>query len=341
MNTPLNGYPLLQRMIGLLEGPAAALENEPLPPDDKYQTRTVTLRQLTDEVASRLSGSLRSRSAADLPLLFCSWGKCRVGSTALTNLFGIAGMPALYQPVKTMARHRLVGSEPQPWVPPEASAHPHIFSKEMAGPYLAVETIFNPLEMMMAAGYPAEKLHLVVVDREPYASLSSWVARWPDRVPRARLVEHFVLSSLQIRRMRSYARQNRIAVTHYVYEASRRPLEAIAALFRRLGISQRFHPGVVRDWNERGALSSTQSAVIFPEEPPVYVVPGLHSSETQYSYKPRDSGNLTDAERRLVAALGLPELYREVVAACIEDLDLDPSLAAAMFGPETGAAAPG
>jgi hypothetical protein len=334
-----DAYSEIQRMMHLMEGPEGALENEPLAPDGKYQTRTVTLRQLTDEVASRLSRSLQSRSAADLPLLFCSWGKCRVGSTALTNLFGIAGIPALYQPVKTMARHRLLGGEPQIWCPPQACEHPHIFSKEMAGPYLVAETIFNPLNMMIAAGYPPEKLHLLVLDREPYASLASWIARWSDRVPRARLIQHFALSSLQIRRMRSYARANGIAVTHYVYEASRRPMEAIEALFRRLDISQHFHPGVVRDWNERGALASKQSGISFPEEPPIYVVPGLHSSEKQYSYKPRDTGNLSAAECRLVSELALPQLYQESVTTCIQDLGFDRSLTAQMFGPEAFAAA--
>jgi hypothetical protein len=334
----LRDYPVLQRMMALMEAPGA-LDDEPLPPDRKYQTRVVTLRQLEEEVISRLSPSLNTRSAADLPLLFCSWGKCRVGSTALTNLFGIAGVPAFYQPVKTMARHRLLGSEPQVWIPPQASEHPQIFSKEMAGPYLVVETIFNPLEMLLAAGYPAAKLHLLVMDREPYASLASWVAKWSDRVPRSRLVEHFALSSLQIRRMRAYASARGIALTHYVYEASRRPTDAIEALFRRLGLSTRFHPGVVNDWNERGALDSTQSGISFPEEPPVYVVPGLHSSERQYSYKPRDASPLSEGERRLVRELGLPELYRESVAACIQDLGFDGTLSAEMFGPDVAASA--
>jgi hypothetical protein len=209
----------------------------------------------------------------------------------------------------------------------------------MAGPYLVAEAIFNPLNMMMAAGYPAEKLHLLVLDREPFASLASWIARWSDRVPRARLVEHFVLSSLQTSRMRSYARANRIAVTHYVYEASRRPTEAIEALFRRLDISRHFHPGVVRDWNERGALASEQSRISFPKEPPIYVVPGLHSSETQYSYKSRDTGNLSEADCRLVSDLALPGLYQESVTACIRDLGFDRALAAEMFGPDAFAAA--
>jgi hypothetical protein len=338
MSDRLREYPDIERIIDLMLEREEALQDEALAPDGKYQTRTITLRQLTDEVVARLGRSLQSRSAADLPLLFCSWGKCRVGSTALTNLFGIAGIPALYQPVKTMARYRLLGDEPEIWVPPPASEHPHIFSKEMAGPYLVAETIFNPLEMMTAAGYPPEKLHLLVLDRDPYAALSSWVARWSDRVPRTRLVGHFALCSLQIRRMRSYARANGIAVTHFVYEASRRPMEAIAALFRRLGIARHFHAGVVRDWNERGALSSTQSGIIFPREPAVYVVPGLHSSERQYSYQARDTGNLSGAERQLVSALALSDIYRESIAACIEDLGFDRSLAAEIFGAETFAA---
>src|ERR1700730_14429248 len=116
-------------------------------------------------------------------------------------------------------------------------------------------------------------------------------------------------------------------------------MEAIAALFRRLDISQHFHPGVVRDWNERGALASKQSSISFPEEPPIYVVPGLHSSEKQYSYKPRDTGNLSEAERRLVSELALPQLYQESVTRCIQDLGFERSLSAQMFGPEALAAA--
>jgi hypothetical protein len=336
-----NEYPLLERIAGLMRDQPEALDVEPLLADDKYQTRNVTLHQLTQEVAAQLRRTLQHRSVDDLPLLFCSWGKCRVGSTALTNLFGIAGMPAFYQPVKTMARYRLLGSESQEWHPPHASDHPHIFAKEMAGPYLLFETLFNPLEILTAAGYPREKLHLLVMDRDPFQSLASWVARWSEKIPRARLVEHFAISSLQVHSKRAYARAHGIAVTHFAYEASRRPLEAIEALFRRLGISRYFRPGVVQDWNERGALNSKQSAISFPEEPLVYVVLDLHSSENQYAYKERDTGTLTEAERELVREFRLPNLYREVVSQCIGDLGFDQSLSLKMFGPDFALTAPG
>jgi hypothetical protein len=335
-----NEYPVLQRIVSLMQDQPAALDAEPLLADGKYQTRNVTLHQLTQEVATRLSRSLQTRSTDDLPLLFCSWGKCRVGSTALTNLFGIAGIPAFYQPVKTMARYRLLATEPQEWHPPQASDHPYIFSKEMAGPYLLCETLFNPLEILTAAGYPPEKLHLLVLDRDPFQSLASWVARWSEKIPRARLVEHFVISSLQVHPKSAHARAHGIAVTHFVYEASRRPLEAIEALFCRLGISRYFRPGVVQDWNERGALDSKKSAISFPEEPPVYVVPGLHSSENQYAYKARNTGILTDTERDLIHEFRLPDLYREVVLECVGDLGFGHSLCLEMFGSELTLTAP-
>ncbi len=337
MNDLLHGNSEIKRIVDLMTTQKDSIEKQALAPDGKYQTRTITMRQLSDEVSGRLSGHLRTRAAADLPLLICSWGKCRVGSTALTNLFGIAGIPALYQPVKTMMRFRLLNEEPEIWVPPQVHEHPRIFSKEMAGPYLIAETIFNPLEIMIAAGYPPQKLHLLVLDRDPYASLSSWIARWSARVARDRLVAHFILCSLQIRRMRSYARANGIQTTHYVYEASRKPVESVAALFHRLGIASHFHVGVVRDWNERGALSSKQSAIIYPREPAVYVVPGLHSSESQYIYQMRDTGNLNEAEHRMVSEFALPQIYNESVSACIADLGLEVS--APDIWPHTSAAA--
>lgn len=323
--------PLLERMAGLWDD-AAALENMPLEPDGKYQTRTMSLRELVGEVSSALRRTLDHRSADDLPVFICSWGKCRTGSTALTNLFGIAGIPSYYQPVKTTARHRLLGGDPPPWNPPLASQHPFIHAKEMAGPYLPVETIFNPLEMLLEAGYPASRLRLVVLDREPLTSLASWFAKFGAKKPRATLLEHFVLSSLQARRMKAWAHASGVPVTHYVYELTRRPGEAIEAHLRALGASAFYRDGLVDNWDERGALESEHSLVIFPVEPEPYVVPGLHSSEKEYAYKHRDSSDVSGEERDVVERYGLMELYDESVDACIDDLGLDDAFAASVFG---------
>jgi len=321
---------ILERMVELWDDDAA-LGSLPLEPDGKYQTRTFTLRELVGEVAGALQRTLRDRTADDLPVFICSWGKCRTGSTALTNLFGIAGIPSYYQPVKTTARHRFLGDDPPPWIPPQASEHPFIHAKEMAGPYLPVETIFNPLEMLLAAGYPASRLRLVVLDREPLASLSSWFAKFGAKKPRPTLLEHFVLSSLNARRMKAWAHANGVPVTHYVYELTRRPGDAIRAHFRAIGTSDFYRPGLVDNWDERGALESANSLILFPQEPAPYVVPGLHSSETRYAYKSRDTSDVTDEERDVVQRYGLFELYDESVDACIDDLKLDDDFAASVF----------
>jgi len=327
-------YPILDRLLPLLDTPPGVedpLEDLPLAPDGRYQTRGVTLRRLADEVAASLARTLARRDPEDLPVLVLSWGKCRVGSTALTNLFGIAGLPSYYQPVKTMARHLLLGGDPPAWDPPAAAASPFIHSKEMAGPYLPIETVFNPLAPLLAAGYPAARLHLLILDREPHAALASWLAKWPDKLPREVLLQHFALSSLQAKRMESFARGHGVARTHYVYEASRRPAEAIAALFCRLGLADRFAPAVVLDWAERGALESDRAPIHFPVEPPVYVVPGLHGAARQYAYQDRDSSGLSSAERGLLARLGLPALYAGMVEACVAELGLGAAFAAEVF----------
>ena len=54
-------------------------------------------------------------------MLYFAWGKARVGSTALNNLFGMAGMPSYYQPLKAILRDALVGSALTPWIVPSAT----------------------------------------------------------------------------------------------------------------------------------------------------------------------------------------------------------------------------
>src|SRR5258708_23098829 len=68
-------------------------------PDGKYQARTATLKSLFDEVTECLAEGFRGRAAGEFPTLHCATGRCRVGSTALANLFGVAGLPSHQHPV--------------------------------------------------------------------------------------------------------------------------------------------------------------------------------------------------------------------------------------------------
>jgi hypothetical protein len=50
---------------------------------------------------------------------------------------------------------------------PHAAVEPHIFCKDVGGPYLMAECLYIPLQMLIEAGYPADRLHLIMLDRDP------------------------------------------------------------------------------------------------------------------------------------------------------------------------------
>jgi hypothetical protein len=306
-----------------------------LEPRGGYQTRTVALDGVLREVTECFARGFRNLDPGEFPTLFCAWGKCRVGSTALNNLFGMAGLPSYYQPVKAIARQRLTERDPAPWLLPSSAAHPYVFIKETAGPYLLAECLFIPLQQLIDAGYPASKLHLIILDRQPADSLASWIDKWSSRAPEQILARNYMIAALNVIRVRNHARRHGVKVTHYVYEASREPVTAAKALFRRLGLSDRFTDMTVTEWNEKGQLGSDQAKIIFPEEPDIYTVPGLHWASGDYSFRARRKAPVADAHLALLEHCGIQDIYRESVAAGARDLGFDFATSARMFGPAT------
>ncbi|MTJ79962.1 MAG: sulfotransferase family protein [Telmatospirillum sp.] len=315
-------YEDFESLAAFVREDSPALGDLTLEPDGKYQTRPVTLASLQREVADSLATVLAGFDGGDFPFLYCGWGKARVGSTALNNLFGLAGLPSFYQPVKAMMRHRLVGSDGGRWVIPDAATSPVLFSKEVGGPYLLAECFYNPVRMLVEAGYPAPRLHLVLLDRRPADCLESWLAKWSDRVPPERLLQHHVLASLNIGRIESYARRQGIPVTHYVYEASRDAVASARALFSRLGLASRFRDDAVTDWRDKGNLDTDGTGVIYPDEPAVYAVPGLHGADQGYRYHARAGAFSDEKAADLLDRCGVLETYRRSVRACVADLNL-------------------
>jgi hypothetical protein len=329
----------LARLVELVKQDDSSLEEMSLKPDGKYQTRRLSLHTLTYEVRDRLAQGFRHLDEDDFPTLYCAWGKARVGSTALVNLFGMAGLPAYYQPVKAIARQVLTGRTAALWIPPSRFEHPHIFIKDVAGPYLLAECLYIPLQLLIEAGYPRSKLHLIVLDREPADSLASWISKWSDRIPEERLMRNYIVAALNVSRVRRYARRQGIPVTHYVYEASKDALPSVRALFQRLGLSAQFREGAVTDWHESGELQSDSARIIYPEEPEIYFVPGLHGSGTGYRYRHRDTAMITEAHLDLLERSGVQDAYRTSVRACISDLGFDAGTSQTLFGRDFGRAA--
>ncbi len=312
----------------LLTAGAPELWDIELPPDGRYQVRAVTAREVTEAVTATLRAGFAGLAPGDFPRLIVGWGRCRVGSTAITNLFGVAGIPAYYQPVKTIARFVLSGGTGEPWRLPVGE--PVLFAKEMAGPYVTYECLFNPVHCLLEAGWPAERLHLLVLDRDPAACLDSWLAKWASRIGRDRVVANFRLSTANYVRMRAFADEAGVATTHFPYEASKRPEDVVPRLFERIGAADRYDPAILTDWGAAGDLNSADARIRYPVEPEAYVVPGLHGNEQEYRYRRRELGELTSADRA-VADL-VRDRYRESVARCRADLHLDDDLSAALFG---------
>ncbi|UWU96180.1 sulfotransferase family protein [Bradyrhizobium sp. CB1015] len=339
MSTITTSVEETDRLADLVRRDHLSLDTMVLVPDGMYQNRPAALDELMWEVRDCLRQAFRNRSPDDFPTLYCAWGRCRLGSTALTNLFGVAGMPSYFQPVKVVLRHRLLGNAGEPWAVPQASEQPHIFSKEMAGPYVLAESLFLPLQPLIEAGWPAEKLHMIMLDRDPASSLASWLEKWSDRVPQDRLIQNYVISSLNALRVESYARRHGVPITHYVYEASKDATGSVRKLFDRLGLGLRYTESAVTDWRERGQIESKGSGVTFLSEPNVYTVVGLHGSDTAYRYRSRKTTSLSEAQLELIGRYGIDDMYRASVAACIGDLSLDADTAVRLFGDRLGTAA--
>jgi hypothetical protein len=293
-----------------------------LEPDGKYQTVRGTTQDFQRQVAEDLERSFHGFSVQDFPVLVCGWGKARVGSTALNNLFGLAGLPSYYQPVKALLRHRLQGGRGPGWAIPRTDRQSHIFSKEVAGPYLLAECLYNPVRCLVDAGYPAARMHVLLLDRRPLDCLASWYEKWSDRVARDRLLRHQILASLNVCRIEASARHLGIPVTHFVYELSREAVGAARALFARLGLADRFHDEVVTDWKDHGDLDTDQTGVIYPDEPEIFAVPGLHGADCRYRFHDRHGGVQDPVTRRTLEDCGVFETYRRSVQACVADLGL-------------------
>lgn len=322
----------LERLADLVRQQHPSLDTMWLEPDGKYQTRSVALDTLQRETTQALAEGFARHRADDFPMHYVAWGKCRVGSTPLTNLFGVTGMPSYYQPLKMMLRNLFIGEPATPWLIPAAHEEPHIFSKETAGPYVIAESLFNPLRLLIEAGYPPHRLHLIMLDREPESSLASSLDKLAGCVSDAMLLQNYIVAALNAIRIESYARQQGVPVIHYVYEASKEAVQSVKTLFDRLGLAGRFAETSVTDWRETGELRSDRSRITYGDEPAIYNLAGLHGADTAYRYRARKTDALTAFQRDMLERCGVNAVYRRSVEACVRDLDLDDATAARLFG---------
>jgi hypothetical protein len=322
----------LKRFADLVRDEDPSIPSTWLPADGRLQMRGVSLDDACSNITARFAEGFRGLREEDFPMHYCAWGKARVGSTALNNMFGLAGFPSYYQPIKSMLRIAFADRQPEPWILPSTQEHPRMFTKETQGPYTLGECLFIPIQVLIEAGYPPSKLHLIMLERNPQRSLASWLKKLTALQPADMLLGHYVISALNANRVRSYAQRQGVPVTHYVYEASKEPVTAARALFSRLGLSQLFADETVTNWGEHGQLDgSATHQIIYPPQPTIYDLPGLHGSDSGYRYQ-NGGSSVTDEQRDLLESTGVNQIYEDAVDACISDLGLDNETATRLFG---------
>lgn len=284
--------------------------------DGKYQLRDTSLQTITGEAIDRLKDTLNH---ACFPTVIIAFGKCRVGSTALASVFAQSGIPSFYQPIKTIVRHLLQGKTECPNETPFGLQVPVVHIKETAGPYLQIECLFNPLEVLLNAGYPPCKIKLILLEREPSQSFSSWLTKWSDKIDRECLIQHFILSSMNLAHLQKCADENKIETVSYVYEYSKSPEQSIPRLFEQLGIGHLYNDNAIRDWTR---CQNKKEGVFFPLEPEIFRVLDLHDLGDHYKY--RTSPRFADETHiDLIKRAGLYHIYDKICCQCEQQLGIE------------------
>ncbi len=287
-----------------------------------YQKRVVSL----DEVVRRVHVG----DPARVPRLILCVSPCRSGSTILLRVFGAVGVEAHYQELKNILRWRMQGGE-MSWHVPQGPGTT-LFLKETLGPYTETEARFDPLRVLLKAGFPSEKMHILILGRAVSDTWASWVAWWRGRTS-------FHILTLAYRTtdgIRRQAIEMGLPVTTFVYETLRdHPAEkVIAQLFARLHVP--FAPVAVRGWHALPRFGTPPSHVIFPQEPLPFQVPGLHdrpeSADALVYYT--HPGEVMPGEEVAIPSA----IYEGWRRACEADLDLPvaPTSAAAGRSPDNG-----
>ena len=256
------------------------------------------------------------------PNLILGVGPARSGSTVMMRVFGASGVEAHFQQLKNVLRWLMQGEEfsfSLPQTPGQT-----LFLKETIGPYSIQEAAFNPLTVLLEAGYPPEKLQFCVIGRHPLSTWASWKHWFRENTS----LELFKTANQTVENMRLQAMRLGLLTTNLVYELlyEQAPETVINRFFTRLGIP--FTSIACRGWENLPAFGDPGSNIILPEEPEIFVVPHVHdraSKTPALIFYPSEKAiwELPEEECEWIEAEGVFSIYAEWLAACRRDLGFE------------------
>jgi hypothetical protein len=201
--------------------------------------------------------------------------------------------------------------------------HTNIFLKETLGPYTATEALFNPLDVLLDAGYPREKLQILIFGRHPLNTWNSWNNWWNGVTS----VEHFIRAYTTTEKVREQAAREGIPVTTVVYEALKYhdAGSVVKSMFDRFGIV--YSSIAVKGWHTLPEFGTPESLICYPEKPPIFNVPGILDSarmadELIYSSKKCDVSKLDKNAVIQIREDGLIDIYEKWRRECETHLGL-------------------
>jgi len=248
------------------------------------------------------------------PQLIIVAGPCRVGSTALSNVFARRGLVSYMQPIKSIRREIEEGLGTTEWR--VNNSEQIVLSKETFGARSESE-FFDPVDILLRAGYPKDKIHLIGIIREPESTLTSWTWMWNEV-----LMEGFIRAYQDTLEMMTRSERLGIETTYYVHEAIRDndPGLVVNSLFKRvLPEDLRSETGSVVKW-ENGPNFDQASEVKFFDSPPERFV---HAVKTWGGYKFKDLvPELTKEQVRVLEKEGVNKVYDEFRSNCQRNLGI-------------------
>jgi hypothetical protein len=251
----------------------------------------------------------------DPPYMVLILGPCRVGTTALSNVFARAGCEAYMQPIKSMRRALENQEKVVAWN--IASGQSFVVSKETLGVKTEAE-FFNPLETLLQAGYPPERLHLIPIVREPETALASWIRMWGEVFSIQRFTQAYQMTAA----IKDLAQVTGIAVTPYVHEAIRanEPKTVVEKLFARIHTNSLGFSRNLVDWSNGVIFGEPGSNIVFFDNPPPPFIEGV-KEWGGYVYREL-TPTLDQAQVDALKASGINKVYDTFVRECEQVLSL-------------------
>ncbi|MBM3144175.1 MAG: hypothetical protein FJ010_04230 [Chloroflexi bacterium] len=261
------------------------------------------------------------------PDIVVAAGPCRSGTTFYLQVFAQSDFQAWSQPLKAVLRSCLHNHQPRFGINGDGS----VFVKETLGPFLRDESLFNPVKIFLLVGVPEEKLHLLVLTRDPYATATSWIEQFSQFETRENLVDTCLLCYESIDETKQFAISAGVRTTTLAYDVWRDndPTVIGERLFRRL--ERPFSPAIVSGWQplplleaERKKIFSLPQPDFFNRNHASYYEKVNQSAGITYFSKPDDviCSYLSPIYLDRIARSRALQIHREFIRATEADLDI-------------------